>query len=327
MQGNAHAERGLVLKRIGTVAVAAVLVAFVAGCGAQKADEPGQGVVKIDSGVATAGGALIDTLPAAPTKGLAKGLTLPLHTYTISAADGYVWHAAVREQWRSCMARYGFADFGPPSPSLESVTAQVDTAMGRRYGISDLDKAKKYGYHLPDDAPEAPYWEPASGAETAVFTGKGPELTEGMYQGKALPEDGCRGEARRMFPMPQSPEGNKIEAQVFKDSRADANVVAAVEKWASCMKEKGFERKDPLEELDTLGISVSSPSAGEEEIRQAVADVECKQETRLISLWHEGEKRHQQRAIASEKAKLDKEKSAKDAVMGKARKAYEDAAR
>ncbi|MFI9296485.1 hypothetical protein [Streptomyces gardneri] len=308
-----------------TVAGAALLVAVISGCGTQAADESGQGVVKVDGGD-TAGKASLDALPAAPTKGLARGLTLPLHAYTISAADGYVWHAAVRDQWRLCMARYGFADFGPPSATPESVTAQVDTAMGRRYGISDLEQAKKYGYHLPRETPEAPYWEPAPGAETAVFTGKGPELTEGTYQGKALPEDGCRGDARRMFPMPQSPEANEIEARVFKESRTDANVGTAVAEWASCMKKRGFERKDPLEDLDTLGISVSSPSAGDEEIQHAVADVECKQETRLIPLWHEGEKQHQQRAIAREKTKLDKEKSAKDAALNKARKSYEEAA-
>ncbi|MFE0701719.1 hypothetical protein [Streptomyces sp. NPDC058872] len=52
------------------------------------------------------------------------------------------------------------------------MTAQADTAMGRRYGILDLEQTKKYGYHPPREIPETPYWEPASGAETAVFTGK-----------------------------------------------------------------------------------------------------------------------------------------------------------
>ncbi|MFE0701720.1 hypothetical protein [Streptomyces sp. NPDC058872] len=43
--------------------------------------------------------------------------------------------------------------------------------------------------------------------------------------------------------MPQSLEANKIEAQVFEESRTDANVVAAVAKWASYVKKSGFERK------------------------------------------------------------------------------------
>ncbi|QXE36105.1 hypothetical protein KQY30_19550 [Streptomyces sp. GMY02] len=235
--------------------------------------------------------------------------------------DGYVWQVAVQDQWKKCMARYGFRDFGPPPVSEQSVTAQTNSAMGRRYGISDPALALKYGYHLPAETEEPPHWEPAQGAESAVFTGTGVEVESGVYEGERVPEGGCRGEARRMFPMPQTPEAQQLGAVVFEQSRTDSDVVSAVAKWSSCMGEKGYERNHPLEDLRELGISLSSPVT-EGEIAQAIADVACKEETGLVKIWNAQESEKQEKVIAENASKLTEEKSVKEASDAKVRQAY-----
>ena len=97
----------------------------------------------------------------ATTKGLAKGLTLPLEEYTYSAKDRYAWQIAVQQEWRSCMQRFGFADFAPPAPAADTVTAQVESGMGRRYGVTDPVDVQKYGYYLAEGAAESCSSSPA----------------------------------------------------------------------------------------------------------------------------------------------------------------------
>lgn len=114
----------------------------------------------------------LEAIPAAPTQGLAKGMTLPLDGYSSTPSEKYAWQVATQNRWRACMARYGFKNFSPLAPSRQVAIGAADSAMGRRYGVSDLETVKKRGYHLPETT-EPPRWEPRKGAEEAVFTGVG----------------------------------------------------------------------------------------------------------------------------------------------------------
>lgn len=303
------------------ITVAVGLVGLLSGCGTQHPANPPQ--LTVDSAAPTR--SALDEMPTAPTSGLTQGLTLPLAEYATGPVDAYAWQIAVQEQWRSCMARYGIDNFGPPPVSERSVVAQVNLTMGRRYGVSDIEQAKQYGYHLPDNTPEASHWEPAPGVETTIFTGAGPEITSGSYKGKELVEGGCRGEASRKFPMPQTPEAQELSNTVFEQSKNDAAVVTVIAKWASCMEKAGIKRSDPLEDLAGAGIQLTTPAASAEEIAQAVADVTCKKETGLIDVWSAEEKKREEGAIVANKSTLANEKNLKDKNLAKVRQAYEAA--
>ncbi|MFJ3941788.1 hypothetical protein [Streptomyces parvus] len=309
--------------------MAAVLITLLVGCGTQ--ERGGASAVSVDErrstsesvgrGPATVRSALA-SLPTAPTEGLAKGLRLPLEDYRAAPVDAYAWQVAIQQEWRSCMARYGVEDFGPPPVAEATVEAQVNATTGRRYGISNMEQAKKYGYHLPNGLSSPPHWEPKPGLETAIFTGSGPEIVDGEHAGKAVPAGGCRSEAAAKFPVPRSPEADNLDATVFEQSKSDEVVVAAVNAWSTCMKKAGFERSHPLEDL---GAYASSAAPGNEEITQAVTDVRCKEETRLIEIWGKEESVRQERAIKTGSPKLIEEKSLKDSNTSKARQAYQKA--
>ncbi|MCL7427112.1 hypothetical protein [Streptomyces sp. YS415] len=308
---------------------AAVLILALTGCGTQQSDGPT--TVEASTGNAAAGQTAeriaLDALPAAPTKGLAKGLTLPLDEYTYSAKDRYIWQVAVQQQWRTCMSGYGFTDFAPPAPSADIVTAQAESDMGRRYGVTDAADAQRNGYHLVESAAESPHWEPAPGAETAVFTGSGPELSDGSYNGKAVPEGGCRGEAARAFPLPQSTEAEEAEVQTFEQSRDDSRVVAAVAAWSSCMSTKGYQVKHPFDAPDLVGESISAAEPSAEEIALASADIACKKTSSLVSTWHKVEQEKQETKISQRQSVLTTNKKARDAAVAKAVTAYEEGAK
>ncbi|MCI4045810.1 hypothetical protein [Streptomyces sp. TRM75563] len=314
-------------------ATAAALVTLLVGCGTQQADDvssvsAGRGDSSSESGARGAQPvrSALAELPTAPTEGLAKGLRLPLEQYRTTPVEAYAWQVAVQQQWRSCMARFGVDDFGPPPVAEAMVEAQANAVTGRRYGISSMEQAKKYGYHLPNDVPEPPHWEPEPGIETALFTGSGPEIVDGTHDGEALPDGGCRGETAAMFPAPRTPEADALDTAVFEQSKNGDVVAAAVGAWSACMKVAGFDRSHPLEDLGAAGIQMSSATAGDEEIAQAVADVACKEETRLVDIWSTEERSRQQEAIKRGSPVLAREKALKDRNASRVRQAYETAA-
>ncbi|MBT2400171.1 hypothetical protein [Streptomyces sp. ISL-100] len=306
-------------KALGATLLTGVLVA----CGST--EQAGQNTRTVTAAVPESPPRLpLSGILTAPSSGLAKGLTLPLDDYSLNSADQYAWQVAIQDRWQSCMAQYGFKDFGPPEPSIQAATAQAEADMGRRYGISDLESARKHGYHLPRTAPEPSHWEPAKGAEEAVFTGDGAEVTDGLYEGKRIPDGGCRGEAKRMFPMALTPHSAEAEARAYEKSMDDSDVTKVFEKWSTCMKGRGFKVGTPLIEHDDLGISLTTPTPSVEETALAVADVECKKKTDLVGVWHGKEKAWQQQELAKNAAGLEKEKKQKDRVAAKVAQAYKN---
>ncbi|MFD5413521.1 hypothetical protein [Streptomyces nojiriensis] len=248
-------------------------------------------------------------------------MTLPLDGYSSTSSEYYAWQVATQDQWRSCMAQYGFKKFGPPEPSLQVASGAADSDMGRRYGIADLEAAKTRGYHLPE-MPEPSRWEPAKGAEEAVFTGTGTEVAGGTYKGQKIPDGGCRGETKRMFPMPQTPAAANAESRAFLAAKDDKNVKEAIAQWSACMKNRGLDIKSPIDDVKSLGVDVSSPTPSAREIEVAIADVECKGQTKLVELWHKNEESKQQQEIAKDTSTLNKERDDKNQVVGKAAQAY-----
>ncbi len=312
----------------GKVVAVALLSLTVAGCGTLSANESsGQ-----DSGKGAVGDEKNDrpslsSVPTAPTKGLAKGLALPLDKYLYSSQERYAWQIAVQDQWRTCMRGYGFEAFNPPAPLVESTAAQVETGMGRRYGVSDLSSVQQNGYHLETGAPESPRWEPAPGAEEAVFTGDGPEISEGKYEGRLVPEGGCRGEAARMFPLPQSTEAEEAEAQAFTLSQSDPRTLKAMTAWSSCMKSEGFTVVSPLKAPDLVRDSLAAAKPAPEEIRLATADVNCKKQSNLIPVWHAVDTALQGIEITKRQSELSQVKKKKESAVAKVFKAYEKGAK
>ncbi|MEV5357789.1 hypothetical protein [Streptomyces sp. NPDC052693] len=240
-----------------------------------------------------------------PGRGLAKGLSLPVEKYLVGYTDVVDWQRAQRDLWVSCMARFGFDSFTPPIPGAHPPIEFNDANMPRRYGASDAGHAAVHGYHLPpQQSDEPPVWEPAAGAESAVFLGRGPEVSGGTYNGIQVPEGGCRAETEReLGHLRQSEEASEVNAASMTSSLKRPAVQKAIADWAACMRGKGHAFTDPYKPAESFDLS--TPTASDKEIEVATADVACKEQTNLIGVWHAEESALQTQAIAAEKAALD----------------------
>lgn len=242
-----------------------------------------------------------------PERGLAKGLSLPVEKYLVGYTDVVDWQRAQRDLWISCMARFGFEKFNPPVPGVNPPIEFNDANTPRRYGASDATQAAEYGYHLPpEQLDEPPAWEPAAGAEGAVFLGDGPELSGNTYNGVTVPEGGCRGETERQLGhLAQGENASKVNASSMTESLKQPAVQNVIDGWAACMKDKGHAFDDPYK--PAASFDLSTPTASAEEIEVATADVACKGETGLIKVWSAEETAIQNQQIAAKKTSLDAE--------------------
>ncbi|MGP4009903.1 hypothetical protein [Streptomyces sp. 4N124] len=253
-----------------------------------------------------------------PERGLAKGLSLPVEKYLVGYTDVVQWQRAQRDLWVSCMVQFGFEKFNPPIPGVNPPVEFNDANMPRRYGASDATQAAKYGYHLPpEQMDEPPAWEPAAGPEEAVFLGDGPELSGGTYNGVTVPEGGCRAEAERQLGhLTQGESVSEVNASSMTESLQRPAVQNVIARWAACMKTKGYAFDDPYKPAESFNLS--TPAASAEEIEVATADVACKGETGVISVWYAEETSIQKQQIAAKKSSLDAELAEKNTVKAAA---------
>lgn len=224
---------------------------------------------------------------------------LPLDEYRLSP----VQHLTVTNAYRVLMGRCvtGFGFDRPPGTDVGPLIGPR-TWTERRYGLSDPAIAAVDGYGLAERDPARHPIDRAgirarlSPAVLAVISGTGPR----QANGRAVPHDGCAGQARRTLRM--QPAGldvllaQNLAARSFTLSREDPRVRAAIAAWSRCMRAAGLDYASPL---DPAADPAFAGGPTPRELRTAGADLACKRETNLIGIWYAVESGYQADLIAA----------------------------
>ncbi|WP_329024347.1 hypothetical protein [Streptomyces sp. NBC_00690] len=286
--------------------LASTLIALLVGC------EEGSRGAGADGENAAAGKSRV---PAHSEKATVP--PLPIEKYLLDTGQELQLMKASKVLITHCMAKFGFDYVGPSFNTTENLS-ENGTNRARRYGVADVKTAKEHGYHLPgvkDGNPEASAPR-MSDAEIRVFIGDA-DPNSGVRSGdrsngKVIPKGGCSGEAMRKI---TTDTPHDLASEINKESQAkslsDPEVVAVFAAWSSCMKGNGYSYTSPT------GISeaVTNPGPERTEIATAVADVECKKKTNLISVWHGVESRIQNQMIGQKEEALGSEKRHMQAAL------------
>ncbi|MFD0418360.1 hypothetical protein [Streptomyces sp. NPDC127108] len=199
---------------------------------------------------------------------------------------------------QSCMHRFGYrVDLTPhnssPSPTLNQGMNE------NAYGLTSLSRARRYGYHLTkaeqgDGKTKDP---PLTNRQKHALNG-GATFTEG---GQKLPAGGCRAEAERSLrkgapSIDDEDYAAAVALDVGREVEKDSRVRSAFHSWSTCMRQKGFHYSNPMDPGDSDRF-LRTAEPGRQEIRTAVADVECKRRTNVIGIWISVETVYQKIAI------------------------------
>ncbi|MFC7530716.1 hypothetical protein [Actinoplanes sp. GCM10030250] len=310
-------------RRAASIATVFLLVtAFAAGCSGDAA--PGGA----DSGKPGAG------QPAVPARAADGEVILPIDDYALTLPQSSLVERARQMLVRTCIQRFGFdVPLDLDRDKKREAALVEDLGMygnKRRYGVSDMTAAAKYGYHSPSDvngtrpAVDVAKEKSVSSSAALKLVLKG-NLQAGQKApvdtaGKALPKGGCQGEVNTAL----SPDGNlgenNIVSQIARDSYDrsvnDPAVADVFGKWSACMKAKGFDYPMPMEaggDFDTATRTVSA-----QEITVARTDVTCKREHRVLEVWQAYEVNFQREQIERHVQELQTAKTDRDAKVKRA---------
>lgn len=208
---------------------------------------------------------------------------------------------------QECMEEQGFEYPFSPFPAAEKIPV-----LDQPYGVTDIELARVFGYAPgpleegfdPQDSALSRYVSRLSNAEAAAWSlalsGSGDaRLTVELANGAVveLPVDGCRADAERLV------EGDRrnhtlLLGQLYAirdEARAaalgDRRVRGVFEEWSDCMQKRGYAFRTPLDPYDVEGLG---PSA---QIEMAVADVGCKEEAGVVTVWSSVEAEYQLRLL------------------------------
>lgn len=245
-----------------------------------------------------------------------RALRVPLDEYKLSRLDLQTIEYAEDLLTRDCMRELGMDWKMLPPPSHQD----PDPLNRRRYGLIEPEIATRFGYHLPPLSPELT-------ARESVWAQRDrlpPAERRAAYGDDG--QGGCRAEARdhlrKDIPDLDQSRLYDFSAEAFRASLADPEVVQVFGNWSACMKAEGFRYSDPLEPFgDAAWAKSRRPSA--QEIVVAEADVRCKQETDLVSVWSGVEERIQLDVIRSHREDFGGFMRAKNAELDTARRTLE----
>lgn len=224
--------------------------------------------------------------PFAPTAQV-ETLQLPFDGYTLSLADMYTISNAEDVLMHKCMAARGY-DW----EIIKRPTGLKDLQNRRRYGVIET-KIARFGYHVP-----AGLLSPL--AVEQAYDKRDNSLSESAKTA-AFERDGCGPKVADQLRLGNNAGPNQLmqkSGASLRGSQSDPRVAEATNSWRDCMHRKGLEYQDPLEAMsDSKWWANGSSEPSRQEIAVATADVDCKDQTGLVDVWHTAEVRLQQEEI------------------------------
>lgn len=236
--------------------------------------------------------------PPPPPGPEAVALALPFDAYEQWLPERYAVEAAEELLTRECMRRAGLGWRVVPPPPSEA----LDPPHRTRYGLIEAEVARRYGYHLPPEAPALREFRAARAARDEALS---PREARAAYGADG--EGGCaRQSYERLWsggPKPDHDAYRAIAADLFGRSRSDPRVLRAVAAWSACMRAGGYDYAHPSEAAGDPAWK-DSPAPSPQEVATARADVACQRRTGYVATWASVETDLQKRAIAADRGTL-----------------------
>ncbi|MEU8249783.1 hypothetical protein [Nonomuraea sp. NPDC048916] len=218
------------------------------------------------------------------------GLVLPFDAYKPTAAQRALLADAHAGLLAQCMRRHGFAVSPPPADA--AVIAATDPGNSRRYGIADLARARRYGYHLARSATAGTAWDDrlSQAARHRLYGSSG--------------RPGCVGRASAMIGG-GAPKADwrwlALQDSRTLDQAADQPAVTeAAGRWKACMERAGLRYPTPEAAIADRRWNLEQATVTAREKRTATADTACKWSSGLVAAWFAADAALQRAVIAAE---------------------------
>ncbi|WP_441124575.1 hypothetical protein [Nonomuraea sp. H19] len=203
-------------------------------------------------------------------------LVLPFDAYKTTPKQRAIVGNAHNHLVKQCMRKHGIP-VEPPAEDPAAIAA-VDPGNSRRYGVVDIEAARRYGYHLA---------RPPSPDTTGSWAA---ELPEPARHHLYATDKGCLDQATRTLEKgARKADWQWLAEQdslTLEQAAKHPSVTAAVKRWQACMSQAGHSYPAPEAAIADSRWDLDKPAVSEEEKRIATADTQCKWSSGLVLAWY-----------------------------------------
>jgi hypothetical protein len=191
----------------------------------------------------------------------------------------------------ACMKAFGF---GYQAQDYDALARSFVEADSRLYGITDPAAAATFGYLPAPTATQVRSPEETNPSYQLALVGLtpgqkptevSPSKSPGTVSGHPVPPSGCLGQARLTLtgsvngePAQKAALGRELDGKAWDGAWNGPAAVAAKADWAGCMGDAGYSMRDPLDDIPD-----QNEKATPAEIKQALADISCKESTDFVA--------------------------------------------
>ncbi|WP_457032999.1 hypothetical protein [Kitasatospora sp. P5_F3] len=272
-----------------------------------------------------AGGAEPPALGPVPTVTEPGQVTLPTDSYLVTPAQVKQIVRAQDLVTAQCMREYGLTGRPTVLLGLDELAATRST-RSLVYGFFDVTAAESKGYATtssvtPSGADGGVTTTTGSDQDQIALTGADPATGQPVntLAGKPVPAGGCQQKSRDALggatPNPSTgdlPDGGP------KIPTTDPRLVEAFAKWSTCMKDKGFDYKEPVAAIGDPAWQRQTSQPSPQEIATAAADVACKVGNNTVGIAVAVQTAYAARYIEANSAELAAYKQRTDDMVRKA---------
>ncbi|MBC6457677.1 hypothetical protein [Actinomadura sp. HBU206391] len=266
----------------------------------------------------------------------------PLEPYMLSNEQEQTLLKAQDLLARECLRRFGVSTTRPVLP-LVGMNGAIRERNKRTF--VELEDARRFGYHrsaafpqagrLPEQARRRP--ELPAGAEILINGWRQQNgSTAQTFQGRQVPEYGCRGEAKAKLTHGLSlPEQVKtadsagvrgsqslvagLRRQAIDQLLKDDRYHDVIKRWSACMKQSGHAYANPGAAMRDKRWKTPEPTRAE--IDTAVADTTCRLKLNYLGIIGALRTAYEQRQVDRNRPVLQSVRTYLDRVLGNADKA------
>lgn len=226
-------------------------------------------------------------------------IRFPLDAYRPTRAELVTASNAQTAEINTCVKAHGL----PLDPfPLDDPAA---TSPNHLYGVWTEDFAKKYGYY-PGEASKGQQTLSRHSLQLEKFT-----TAQKTQLSDCERTSSAKNTLMAMTDSLALPE--ELSGRASDAARQDADYKAAVKEWQSCMSGRGYKTG---EDLQVQGVNTDDKQT---QIRTAVVEVECKNQTKLVQRLADIQASYEATLIAENEAALKTHRDKLDAAVTEAK--------
>lgn len=236
-----------------------------------------------------------------------QSVEMPLDKY-VNSPDEYVQIATANfYQLKACVVGKG--------QPLTHHYYQTEYRSVAPFGVWSRQYAERYGYELHNELGRVYVGEGVKGEETPQMQTALEECASEV-EPQEIPVI-LRGVSVNMGP--ETATLGEVSEQVTMLVAQDSDVKSAIEEWTQCLAKEGISMDTQYE--NPLPVI---PEDKEAQIKQALIDVQCKKDTRLMERYFDAQAQYEQALIEKNQATFNTLAETKAANLEKARAALRE---